>query len=98
MICPKCFEKQRDCVCATTGENVSAPADSSVKRRRVIVDIRVEGTDEDAQKIQDAIGAAINDEVLMPACVEVMELRDIADVKWEVRGERWVSQNAGGQP
>ena len=70
-----------------------AASGCSVKLRRVVVDIRVMGTDDDADAVRDKLGQSLTDEIIMPEVVEVMESRGIEGVKWEVRGESWISQN-----
>ena len=60
-----------------------------MNRRRVLVTLTIEGSDGDAQAIQDAIGEAINDEFLGAIVSDVVQARQIANVDWVVKGERW---------
>lgn len=69
----------------------------AIKLRRVVVDIQVTGTDADADAVRDAIGMALTEDLLMPITVEVMEPRGIEDVKWQVRGERWIDSTPNAQ-
>ena len=59
--------------------------------RRVVIEIKVNGSHDDANAVRDAIGESITDEMLMPVVMGVVENRGIESAFWEVIGERWVA-------
>lgn len=61
------------------------------QRRRVIVLLEIDGTYEQAQAVQDAIGKAVDDDFLGAIVTRVISEHEIPHVWWEVKGERWES-------
>ena len=61
-----------------------------VQHRRVIIDLEVRGTPEQADAVRDAVGLATNDEHLSKIVTPIAHSEEIEHVKWTVRGERWV--------
>src|SRR5438045_1237645 len=66
----------------------SAEADAQrepEQKRRVIITLTVTGSYGDAQAIQDAVGEAIDDELLGAIVTDVVNQREIANVDWIVK-------------
>ena len=60
------------------------------KRRRVVIEIEVFGTDKQADSVRDAIGLAAHDEWLSGIVTPLVHSEKIQAVNWSIRGELWV--------
>ncbi len=63
----------------------------STEKRRIVVTLEINGSAEDAQAIQDAVGEAIDDEFISAVILSYSNRPLLRDVKWTVKGERWES-------
>lgn len=61
-----------------------------VQHRRVVIDLTVRGTAEQANAVRDAVGLAANDEWLRGIITPLLQSEEISSVDWKVSGERWM--------
>lgn len=57
------------------------------QKRRVVIYLEVDGSAEDATRLRDVAGCALDGEFIGAIITDIVQERKIKDVKWEVHGE-----------